>query len=487
MQKTHLVALLALWGSLIPSRAAKLPKYEITPDLQSALDRISPNALRGDLSFLSSDLLEGRGTPSRGLEIAGEFIAAQFRRAGLEPALNGDYFQVADMIVKRPNMDGFHLELTSGEHRLSISPSEAAVETNAALDLKSADLFKFVPADAPKAEDLDGKVVLVQFHDFRAARPLLRKAHPALVIGIGRNTPGEMPDATLVDPSQQAQAATPRIIVYSSKTTELYDALKSGLNERAVSVHVAAPLEEHTKLRNVIGVLPGSDPPLKDTYVLVTAHYDHLGMKPAGEGDRIYNGANDDGSGTVSIIEIANALAGMKKHAGRTIVFMAFFGEEEGLIGAEYYVHHPVFPLSKTVADVNLEQLGRTDSSKGKELLNAAPTGYSYSNMIDVFRAAGDHTGIKVYDDSDTDMYFPASDNYAFAEAGIPAHTFCVAFKYPDYHAVGDEWQKIDFDNMAKVDRMLALGIELLGDDANPPQWNADNPKAKRFADARKQ
>jgi Zn-dependent M28 family amino/carboxypeptidase len=210
-------------------------------------------------------------------------------------------------------------------------------------------------------------------------------------------------------------------------------------------------------------------------------------MKTAGEGDRIYNGANDDGSGIVSIIEIANALGGMKKHAGRTIVFMAFFGEEEGLIGAEYYVHHPVFPLSKTVADVNLEQLGRTDSSKGKELANVAPTGYSYSNMIDVFRAAGDHTGIKVYDDSDTDMYFPASDNYAFAEAGIPAHTFCVAFKYPDYHAVGDEWQKIDFENMAKVDRMLALGVELLADDANPPQWNADNPKAKRYADARKQ
>jgi Zn-dependent M28 family amino/carboxypeptidase len=265
------------------------------------------------------------------------------------------------------------------------------------------------------------------------------------------------------------------------------DELKTGDNDASASIHIAAPVELHATLRNVIGILPGSDPVLKDSYVLVTAHYDHLGMKGTGDGDRIYNGADDDGSGTVSVIEIANALAALKKHPSRTIVFMTFFGEEEGLIGSEYYVHHPVFPLAKTVADVNLEQLGRTDSTKGKQLGNAAPTGYGYSSMIDTFRAAGEQTGVKIYNAAaDSDRYFADSDNLPFAEAGIPAHSFCVAFEFPDYHAVGDEWQKIDYDNMAKVDRMLTLGVVMLADDTAAPHWNVENPRAKRFAKPRK-
>src|ERR1700694_4859775 len=102
MQSPVFAAILALSCSLVPLHAAKLPKYEVTPDVQAALDRISPNSLRGDLSFLASDLLEGRGTPPRGLKIAAEYIASEFRRAGLEPAVNGDYFQTAGMMVKRP-------------------------------------------------------------------------------------------------------------------------------------------------------------------------------------------------------------------------------------------------------------------------------------------------------------------------------------------------------------------------------------------------
>src|SRR5213079_1017810 len=98
MQKLLLIAVLALSGSLVPGHSAKLPKYEITPEVQSALDRISSNSLRGNLSFLASDLLEGRATPSRGGDLAAEYIAAQFRRAGLEAPVNGDYFQVAEML-----------------------------------------------------------------------------------------------------------------------------------------------------------------------------------------------------------------------------------------------------------------------------------------------------------------------------------------------------------------------------------------------------
>src|SRR5258708_20204796 len=120
MQRLLLAFVLALFGSLVPIHSAKLPKYEVTLDVQSALDRISSNSLRGNLSFLASDLLEGRGTPSHGLEIAAEFIASQFRRAGLEPPVNGDYFQVADILVGRPNLDPFTLHCTNNNRSLTL-------------------------------------------------------------------------------------------------------------------------------------------------------------------------------------------------------------------------------------------------------------------------------------------------------------------------------------------------------------------------------
>ncbi len=489
MRRRVLVALVALSGSFALLHSAKLPKDDISPDVQAALDRISVNSLRGNLSFIASDMLEGRGTPSRGLDIAAEYIAAQFRRAGLEPGVNSDYFQVADIVVKRPNMEGFSITFNSGKKEVTVAPDEAVVESDKALDLKPDKLFKLPSGNSYKPVDLEGKIVVVQFKDARAVREQLTKAHPALIVLVGKTSPGTFPKESLIDPTQQAKDATnPRVIIFSAKMDEFANALKAGENEASATIHVAAPIEEHAKIRNVIGVLRGSDASLKDTYVMVTAHYDHLGMKDSGTGDRIYNGANDDGSGTVSVMEIANALAGLKKHPARSIVFMTFFGEEEGLIGSKYYLHHPVFPLAKTVADINLEQVGRTDSTKGKQIANIGPTGYSYSSVIDVVRAAGDATGVKVYDPGlDSDRFFAESDNYDFAEAGIPAHSFCVAFMYSDYHGLGDEWQKIDFDNMAKVDRTFALGALMIANDPAAPHWNKDNPKAKRFADARKQ
>jgi Zn-dependent M28 family amino/carboxypeptidase len=123
-----------------------------------------------------------------------------------------------------------------------------------------------------------------------------------------------------------------------------------------LSLNLAASIAKPVKLRNVVGLLRGTDPVLKDTYVLVTAHYDHLGTgaprcNPI-DGDAICNGANDDGSGTVSVIELASALATLKERPKRSILFMAVFGEESGLLGSRYYGRHPIFPIEKTVSDV---------------------------------------------------------------------------------------------------------------------------------------
>jgi Zn-dependent M28 family amino/carboxypeptidase len=251
-------------------------------------------------------------------------------------------------------------------------------------------------------------------------------------------------------------------------------------------------------LKNVIGVLRGSDPKLKDTYVLVTSHYDHIGTSETGSdlspnrtqspNDHIYNGANDDGSGTVSVIEIGRALARANLHPKRSIVFMTFFGEERGDIGSGYYGAHPMFPIAKTIADINLEQIGRTDSTVGRQFHTASVTGFDYSEVTKYFQDAGREMGIKVYMDKEaSDAYFERSDNAALAERGVPAHTLCVAFDYPDYHGLGDEWQKIDYDNMAQVDRMVALGLWNIANSQKPPRWNAENAKTAPFREAQAQ
>jgi Zn-dependent M28 family amino/carboxypeptidase len=167
---------------------------------------------------------------------------------------------------------------------------------------------------------------------------------------------------------------------------------------------------------------------------------------------------------------------------------MTYFGEEEGLMGSSYYARHPVCSLENTVAQLNLEQLGRTDSSEGPQVSNATLTGFDYSNVSGFLLKAGELAGIKVYKHPrNSDAYFALSDNLALARAGVPAHTLTVAFDFPDYHAAGDEWQKIDYDNMAKVDRMLALALLMIADSDEAPHWNESNPRTAPYVKAWKE
>ena len=472
---------------------SKPPKFEITPDMQGALDSIRPDPLRGDLSFLSSDLLEGRDTPSRGLEIAAEYIASQFRSAGLEPGGDeGSYFQKARMLVARPDLTGFRLRINAGARSLDLDAKYASLVVSAALDLMDVPVFKLdlgnddqVRALTPA--ELNGKALIYELNrsgmrNYREAARKIGEAKPAVVIRVDQSPAQERgPEERLVDP-EKAVGATPRITLNGESAAAFLGSLKHGSDGDTVSIHVAAPKTTPVELHNVIGILRGSDPALKDTAVFVTAHYDHLGEKPDGPGDRIFNGANDDGSGTVSVIEIARALSVLKQRPRRSIVFMTFFGEEKGLVGSNYYVEHPEWPLKKIVADVNLEQVGRTDSNEGTQISNASVTGFDYSDVTEYLHAAGELTGIKVYKHPHNDAaYFAASDNLAFAQAGVPAHTLCVAYEYPDYHAVGDEWQKIDYSNMAKVDRAVALGVLMLAASDQAPSWNTSDPATAAY------
>jgi Zn-dependent M28 family amino/carboxypeptidase len=165
------------------------------------------------------------------------------------------------------------------------------------------------------------------------------------------------------------------------------------------------------------------------------------------------------------------------------VLFLALFGEEEGLLGSAYYVRHPLIPIARTVADINLEQLGRTDSSDGPEIARFALTGPSYSNLAPIMTAAAKTAGIVVYRKDNSDEYFNRSDNYSFALAGIVAHTVVVAFEFPGYHAVSDVAEKIDYVNLAKVDRGIAAGVAAVADAAEAPRWS-DTPATRRYRDA---
>ena len=475
----------------------------LAPQTQAVLDHISANSLRGHLSFIASDLLEGRATPSRGLDLAAEYIAAQFRRAGLEPVGDDGYYQTADMLEVEPAGSGFEMKIEQEGRTISIGPQEITQRFHTPLELSHTAFYKLDVNDEAalrnlKPEDVADMVVATELPDFSGsaasgATPkfhtllqAMERAKPRLTLMLTRDGIAEL-NTRLVAPEEDAYGGS-LLIVRSSEALKWFRSLKPGVSGARLTLRLPEPRETRVKLHNVIGLLRGSDPVLGNTYVLVTAHYDHLGMRPEGTGDRVFNGANDDGSGTVSVIELASALATLQPRPKRSIVFMTFFGEEEGLLGSRYYAQHPVFPIEKTVADVNLEQLGRTDASNGQKVSQGTFTGYDYSGLPRVFRAAGARTGVRVFSDQPYgDSFFARSDNAPLADQGVPAHTLAVAFEFPDYHMVSDEWQKINYDNMAKVDRMLALGLMMLADSPHAPKWNEADPKTERYVKAWKE
>jgi hypothetical protein len=143
-----------------------------------------------------------------------------------------------------------------------------------------------------------------------------------------------------------------------------------------------------------------------------------------------------------------------------------------------------VFPIKDTVAGINLEQIGRTDDSEGPRVNAANLTGFDYTTISATLRRAGAKVGVKlVKHPQNSDRYFARSDNQSLADAGVPAHTLSVAYAFPDYHGKDDDWQKVDYENMARIDRMVAIGLLAIANDRKAPAWTAA-PNAARYLDA---
>lgn len=441
---------------------------QLPPPEQAALDRISATSLRTNLSYLASDELEGRLTPSHGLDLAADYIAKQFKDAGLEPAAkDGTYFQKA--AFEEAPIKNVAVHLRSATSQLAVPAAEVRVRSFEALNLTNAVVSK-LPVNGVIPE-VAGKIVAGEERRYGDEITLseLQARKPALILLIGRtrsaraggDTGPQGPPPELLDEVDGNHAPVIRI-----RKTEAQDLLR-GRDPLTISAQLAQPTVHAVTLRNVAGLLPGSDAKLKDEYLLITAHYDHLGKNAKG----VFYGANDNGSGTVSVIEIARGLAALTPHPRRSIIFMTVFGEEEGLLGSYYYSHHPLFPLRNTVVNINLEQMGRIDDPAGRKVGEFLVTGPSFSNVASIMGEAAKTEGVAVYTRKDADDYYDRSDNYSFAQFGMISHTIVVAVDYPDYHALGDKVDKIDFANMAKVDRGVAAGILRIADDTEPPVW----------------
>lgn len=220
-----------------------------------------------------------------------------------------------------------------------------------------------------------------------------------------------------------------------------------------------------TEDANVVGVIPGRDPDMADEVVVLGAHFDHVGIRTPVDGDSIYNGADDDGSGTVAVLEIARELV-RGEGPGRTVVVLLSTAEESGLVGTRWYMEHPVLPLERTVADLQIEMIGRPDSLAGGHGRGWL-TGYGRTTMGDQLSAAGSPI---VADPRPDQRFFFRSDNVPFAVAGIPAHTLSSYNMHTDYHQPSDEVERVDFQHMADlVD--AAVEAVLFLTNGPTPEW----------------
>ena len=486
----------------------------VAADTRSA---IAPTNLIEHVKFLSSDELEGRGNGTPGLERAAEYIASQFKAAGLQPAgADGTWFQPFELVTGLTVGEGNRLSVRATGRTVSFALGETyfpvSTTANDSTKVPSAELtdvplvFAGYGISAPALDyddyagiDVRDKAVIVFSHepqenndksrfDGRKATShslTLNKAMTARNKGarllISVSDPNhERDEAAYAGFTRDPQAedfGIPVLRVHRERIAPLLAAWKlddtareidsSGApHSRALEGATVTYIEHLAKtrrtVRNVVGVLPGST--RKDEAVVVGAHYDHLGrggrhaMNPNLAG-QVHNGADDNASGTAAIIEIARAAAANRARFERTMVFVAFAAEELGLIGSAQYVARPVVPLDKTVAMVNLDMVGRP---RGRIMISGLETAPAVSADVDAAAEAVKGLEIKRFQEG---AGVGSSDDTSFALKKIPAIGFFSGF-HSDYHRPSDDWPQIEAAGAASV---ATLAYELTARLASRP------------------
>ncbi|MBT1708105.1 M28 family peptidase [Fulvivirgaceae bacterium PWU5] len=449
-------------------------------------DLITSSDLKENLSVLASDALEGRETGKRGQKMAAAFIKAHFEELGLTGPVDGNsYYQAVELYTSIPGdiyIKAGQQKFTNFEDVVFYGNGDSGGEVSLPL----------VFAGKGRKEDFDqlgsvenkAVVILVESEEnFRDPMAIARERKARMVL-LWNNNADAFKDlvnqfksylggGALSLKKPEANSASSGIFFISTATAtkvlnqpseKLLKATNEDTKKGALKKIKPTTLTYKTamdvkvlKTDNVLGYLEGTDK--KDELVVVTAHYDHIGKKSGGEGDLINNGADDDGSGTVSVLQLAKAFATAKKEGKgprRSMLFMLVTGEEKGLLGSDYYTQHPVFPLEKTVVDLNIDMVGRRDPQHK----DSAPYVYvigsdKLSTELHNINEAANKTYTNLLfdytynDQNHPDRLYYRSDHWNFAKNNIPI-VFYFDGIHEDYHQPTDEVSRIEFDLLSK-------------------------------------
>lgn len=441
---------------------------------------VTSGEIRETVRILAADSMRGRDTPSPELVDAARWVAARFEAAGVKPGLGPDgYLQWFPLTIVDPaRAREQHATLTGPEGTRELVPGEelVAVPTGGATRAEGR-LVPWRPSAGPPPPEA---VALVESQpsELQGALESVRSAldeggTAGAVIAVRGSGEWFRRVASFLS-RRQVSLGEPDVLekpVALVRASALPDGLEPGGDAAGDwSIEIATDATLGTdRAPNVVGWVEGTDPELKTEYVVVTAHLDHLGVGDPVEGDSIYNGADDDGSGLAAVVELAEAFAAAP--ARRSVVFMAVSGEEKGLYGSRWYAEHPVFPLERTVANVNIDMIGRnwrdTVVAVGAELSSLGETAR---------RVAAERRELEVAVVGDRwpeQNYFQRSDHYHFARRGVPA-LFFFSGTHEHYHEPGDEADELDYHKTARIVRLIHHFVREVADESQPPAWDPE-------------
>ena len=471
------------------------------PNAEKYARKINAKITQKHLSILASDQYEGRETGKRGAEMAAAYISNEFKRLKLLAPVNGSYLQQVSLIETSMFVNSFEVNknvLNSGkDFKFNGSGEAKTIQANELLFIPSGTALDL------KQYELSGKVVLInhygQTDEIAKRLSLLKSKEPALILVINseqNNSSLSHNSGSSLRVKNGSRESFP-IKVYSTPVIQLNPEIanlilkNSGYNyQKIISINTPiliqaelkfsyGPVQKEVLSSNVLGYLEGTD--LKDELLVYSAHYDHIGLNLDGGIDKVFNGADDDGSGTSGVLAIAKAFAKAKekgKGPRRSILFMMFTGEEKNLLGSEYYSLNPVFPMANTITNLNIDMIGRTDF-----IYKNTPDSTNYLYLVGTDKLSTDlhkisdkanatYTKLKLdyrhnAKDDPTQIYY-WSDHYNFAKNGIPI-IFYYNGKHEDYHKGSDEINKINFNLLSKRAQLAYYtGWDLVNRDNRP-------------------
>ena len=441
-----------------------------------AQSQIREQDIRAELTFLASDAMQGRGSGTNFERLAAEYMGSQFQQFGLEPG--GDTDSAGNKsFVQRIGLQG--AKFTEAP-TLTVTAGNNVQKWQYGKDfltqfLRASRISGELQVVEAGGEFTKGAIVAVKLPDGinqQERQEVLRKGFTsgaAAVIVAESESNRKTREAGSAQlpalPPQRVGAANQPFAVINLRKDAL-DTLVAMPSRTKLEFGGAAEPGETIATWNVIGVLRGAGPQAASEAIMISAHLDHLGVNESAQGDKIFNGADDDASGCVAVLELARVLASGKKPR-RTIYFVGFGSEERGGFGSQHLIANPPVPLTQIVADLHFEMLGRPDPKvpPGKLWL----TGFERSNLGPQLAKQG---APLVADPHPEQRFFQRSDNYNLALRGVIAHTVSSFGLHTDYHRPSDEVSKIDFPFMTRSLNSLVKSIQWLANSNFRPAWN---------------